>query len=684
MATTKTTTTNLRIVCLLPSATEICVALGLHDYIVGVTHECVLPTSKDDDDTTSNNNHSKVHIVTRSGIAADASQAEINQQVTHAASCSSSEATTPPSLYPIIQDEFWAAKPTLVITQDLCHVCAPSTKEIHALQEKQKGADTKSSSVSSSSSLFDILSLAPQSLDEVAETFVTIASACGVPERGHQLRTTFFDQLQQIPSTLQIIQNNNHPPPTTTNTPRRSVAILEWLDPPYDAGHWMLDMMSWVGATPALPAKATRKSQAISWSDLQQAQPDVVIIACCGFDLQRNVRDARDQQSSSNDLQSVQARNYYAVDAQRYFVSPSPNLVLGTVLVALCMYPERALDLLELPFVQGKDLEHAYQSIVFDNNTPKTEEPIPDIEDFYTLHEQACANNRKTYIDPATGYSVFTQVAHLARGKCCGSGCRHCPYNHENIRHPEQRLARIQQPSLLVHGTRYANPEWPTKVVFFSGGKDSFLTIRALIRQFRKEQQQPSSQHETHSLVLLTTFDAHTRQIAHQDVSLEIVLRQATHLGLTLLGVPLHRSSSESYVSRIQRALQALERTGYTQIESLVFGDLHLEHILQWRNDQLGQKLLGYSGSSLEYPLLHKDYQELEHDLWASQVPCVVSASTIQQVAVGEAYNREFVERLRRWNQENPSNTIDLFGERGEFHTEVRAWETDPIVALGL
>ena len=215
-------------------------------------------------------------------------------------------------------------------------------------------------------------------------------------------------------------------------------------------------------------------------------------------------------------------------------------------------------------------------------------------------------------------------------------------------------------------------------VLFWSGGKDSFLALRATLR----EQRPP---HQADSVVLLTTFDAASRQIDHQDVSVDTVWRQARHLGLPLLGVPMHRGSSQSYVSRIQQALAVLDTT---RIKSLVFGDLHLQTIRQWREQEMGSLKMGYQ---LRFPLFGVDYAVLAADLDASRVPCIVSRSTVDRVNVGQVYNEAFRRGLANIvtteNKDNGSSSaasVDIFGENGEFHTVAQVWEVEPHQALGL
>jgi len=279
---------------------------------------------------------------------------------------------------------------------------------------------------------------------------------------------------------------------------------------------------------------------------------------------------------------------------------------------------------------------------------------------------------------------VFTEIAHKKRGKCCGSGCRHCPYSHVNVK---DKLSRIQQPAMLYQAPDddpsllfSCQIDKPVKVLSFSGGKDSFLAIRALVRQ-HKEKPLPFG------LVLLTSFDAQDRMIAHQDIPIEDVVRQAQHLKISLLGVPLHRGSGQSYVDRLIQALKVLKPFNIT---SLVFGDLHLEHILEWRESALAS--LDYQR---EYPLWKKSYDELFADLEKSEVPCIVSGSTCDAVPKGTIFDRTFYNKIVKEAPVTVSietgadgkerlQPVDAFGERGEFHSLARVWDVRREQALGI
>lgn len=596
----------LRIASLLPAATDICIELGLD--LVGVTHEC----DYDHDPS--------IIRLTKDGILPNASQGDIHKQVQAAMGSS--------SLYPILTDAWDQANPNLVLTQDLCAVCGPSSTDVCRLDNTVK-----------------TVSLSPSNLEEVAADFVTVAEACGVAERGQKLKNKFWSQIRSI----QSLVTEEAP----LNKQRPKVLLLEWLDPPFDGGHWIPGMTEYAGADSAIDKKKEVKSVALTWQQVYDAKPDVVVVACCGFDLERNIKDV--QQYWTHFEKFGKETRIYAADGDQFFARPGPQLSGGVAILALAAYDNDkgiSQDIAELDFAPKRG--QGWDRVKYHKND------VPDMEDlgatFAQAHKEACERFQHTYEDPATGYSVMTELAHKARGKCCGSGCRHCPYNHENVK---DKAARIKQPAFLH---KAADNKLPIKVLFFSGGKDSFLTIRALMKQ-----KEPSE------VVLLTTFDAVSRVVAHQDIPIKDIERQARHLDLSHVGIPMHRASGFDYVERMRGAMKLIESTYNRTIDSLVFGDLHLEHIRSWRENRLGE--LGYK---TEYPLWHASYDDLLQDLQLSQVPCVVSATTVDSVSVGTLFTKEFSENLRRIGE------IDGFGECGEFHSLAQVWEVDRKIALGI
>mgnify|MGYP001800947373 CR=1 FL=1 len=261
---------------------------------------------------------------------------------------------------------------------------------------------------------------------------------------------------------------------------------------------------------------------------------------------------------------------------------------------------------------------------------------------YMQLHEDACARGDFTYLDPETGFVVFTRLGLLDRGRCCGAACRHCPFGHESVS-LERRSQRIQQAAWLTDAR--PNPDGPTSVLFWSGGKDSYLAYRALQRE------------GVRNLVLLTTFDARSRIIAHQEFAISEVVEQAIHLGVPLLGVPLHAGGE--YLDHIAPALDLVPQT-----ERLCFGDLHLERIRDWRVEAFGGDART-SAIELSFPRWQVPYEDLLDDFEASGATSIISAITadLPGLAIGDTFNRDLIARL--------PEAIDPFGENGEFHTRI-------------
>jgi ATP-binding cassette subfamily B (MDR/TAP) protein 1 len=387
--------------------------------------------------------------------------------------------------------------------------------------------------------------------------------------------------------------------------------------------------------------------------------------------LKRNVRDALRANHRFSSLSSYSQNTIYAADGNTYFAYPGPNLVGGTAILARCAYQDqptvlKAIDKLASSSVSIFDSCSGWHRVDFG-----AIDDIDDVEDlvkhdFSSLHDKACAADDLTYTDPETGYSVMTEVAHKKRGTCCGSGCRHCPFKHENVK---DKSNRIQQPAFMYEGESeiFSVTKHKTiKVLFFSGGKDSFLALRAQVREYKER---------PFGLVLLTTFDAQTRVIAHQNVHIDEVLRQSRHLDISLVGIPMHRESREPYVNRISRGLEVIQSKYGSKVSALIFGDLHLAHIKSWRDKELGA--LGFE---LEYPLWQIPYPVLLNDLEKSRVTFKVSATTKNGLSVGTSYTRQVHDEI----QNDLTSSRDGFGENGEFHTIAQIWLVERDIVLGL
>ena len=312
-------------------------------------------------------------------------------------------------------------------------------------------------------------------------------------------------------------------------------------------------------------------------------------------------------------------------------------------------------------------------------------------------HAQACALDLPTYVDPKTGFAVITERMHRKRGSCCGNACRHCPFGHINVADAAMQSQRITSPCLLrsknsrrvqLERKRRAKSQTsagvPNRdVLFWSGGKDSWLALDALMQSEHKakEGHEPNPSIEP---VLLTTFDASSGDIPHQGFGYRDVIDQASQLGLDLLLVPIApRSSNEAYVSAVGAALAAPDLVGIDgsamRVRRLVFGDLHLEEVRRWREEQFGKLGTNGLGYACYWPLFGVPQETLLQRLWLGveqgrvdgiRVTSVPSAAAVRDcIQEGDMYDAEAVERLQQLPPDGIS--CDPMGEGGEFQTKV-------------
>ena len=260
-------------------------------------------------------------------------------------------------------------------------------------------------------------------------------------------------------------------------------------------------------------------------------------------------------------------------------------------------------------------------------------------------HAAACIQGLDHYVDPQTGYRVFTAVALGRRGSCCGCACRHCPYGHQMV--PETRRSTLRQDPWLERVEEGADA---CDVLSWSGGKDSFLALVAMANEAKRD------------VVLLTTFDGRSGQVAHQEVHIDEIRAQARRLSVSLLLVPLYPGND--YQERVITALQLL--SAQRPIRRFAFGDLHLEHVREWRIEHFGTAL-NELGVEPHFPVWKIPYLELETMFFDSGATATVSAvadpGLATVCAVGDAFTSDWLNLL--------PEDVDRFGENGEFHTFV-------------
>ena len=297
-----------RIISFLPSATEMVCALGLGDRLVGVTHECDYPPEV-----------KGKPVVVRNVLPVERmAQSEIDLAVAQ-------RMREGLSLYEVDEELLTSLSPDLIVTQNLCQVCAPSGNEVtHALKLLTKEPR--------------ILWLTPHSIAEIWENLRELGQATGRTDQAEAL-------IASGESRLENLRAASH---TLTSRPR--VFCQEWLDPVYASGHWMPEMVEIAGGTDEL-AKAGADSVRISWDELIEWAPELLIITPCGFNLEQTVEQASSffvspGSTSSNppaaffDIPAVRNGRVFAVDANSYFARPGPRVVEGTELLAHLIHPE--------------------------------------------------------------------------------------------------------------------------------------------------------------------------------------------------------------------------------------------------------------------------------------------------------------------------------------------------------
>ncbi len=289
----------MRIVSLLPSATEIVCALGLDDWLVGRSHECFYPPHIQDRP-----------IVTKSLIPPDLPSAEIDRLV-------SETLMTHATLYTLDLELLEQLQPDLLITQALCSVCAvPFNTVQEAIAHLHPSAR--------------VLNLEPNTLTDAAETFQQVAEAVGMPERGRALRTEFESRLERVRQRV-------------GNAPRLRVSFLEWIDPPFTCGHWTPELVEIAGGVEG-HGVAGEPSRRLDWHEVLEWQPEAIVIACCGLSVERTLLDMPILESMPgwSDLPAVRNGAVFIADGISYFTCPSPRLAEACEWLADCLEQARA------------------------------------------------------------------------------------------------------------------------------------------------------------------------------------------------------------------------------------------------------------------------------------------------------------------------------------------------------
>ena len=280
----------MRVVSLLPSATEILFAVGGGDDVVGVTFECDYPVEA---------RRVVSNTTLPAGLTPDAIDREVKARV-----------AAGEDLYHLDEGALRDLDADVVVTQDLCAVCAVDVAEVDA-------------ALAHLGCRAAVVTVDPMTLDDVLDSIVTIGSSIGHEENARQLVDSLRSRLARISDAVRA-------------EPQPRVAVLEWTVPPYSSGHWVPDLVAAAGAVPALGARGERSRQ-IEWRDLERSQPDVIVVAPCGYDLAESVALTREL-AEQGCLPA--GAPLWAVDANAAFVRPGPRVVDGIEALAGLLHPD--------------------------------------------------------------------------------------------------------------------------------------------------------------------------------------------------------------------------------------------------------------------------------------------------------------------------------------------------------
>jgi iron complex transport system substrate-binding protein len=288
----------LRIVSLLPAATEIAAALGLMDQVVGVSHECDFPEGANARPRVT---HCPVH---NAGLASG----EVDEWVRRALHDNG-------TIYTIDEPLLRELRPDIILTQKLCDVCAVGYGTVATLAETLPGPPR-------------VVNLEPTSFSDIFDDIRRVAEACGVPERAEKLVARLFERVDIVRLRAKRVLH------------RPRCFLIEWVDPPFCSGHWGSELVEIAGGHDSLGRKHRPAAQ-IDWREVIDARPEIMVLALCGYDIDRARRDY-ELLRRFPDFESLPAAHdgkIYLVNASAYFARPGPRIVDSLEILAGILHP---------------------------------------------------------------------------------------------------------------------------------------------------------------------------------------------------------------------------------------------------------------------------------------------------------------------------------------------------------
>lgn len=289
---------DLRIASFLPSATEMVCALGLGDNLVGVSHECDYPPEVKE----------KPIVVKCAMDLTSLNLEQIDKAV-------SERVGQGGSVYAVDEEAIRKVSPNLIVTQDLCQVCAPSGNEATQVFKTLVPKP-------------EFLWQTPHSMENVFQDLLALGEKTGTKERAEQLVKEARQKIERVKT-------------TTAQLRMVKVFFLEWVDPIYCGGHWVPEMIGWAGGTDEI-SKPNVDSVRISWEEVVRFNPEVLVVSPCGFGTQEALKQAALLKSRPGweKLAAVQKGRVYAVDANSYFARPALRLATGVEILGHLIHPE--------------------------------------------------------------------------------------------------------------------------------------------------------------------------------------------------------------------------------------------------------------------------------------------------------------------------------------------------------
>lgn len=288
----------MKVVSLLPSATEIISRLGLEKNLVGVSHECDFPASV-----------VSLPNLTSSSINTELSSSNIHKSVMEVMK-------NAVSVYDLDLELLTSLKPDFIITQDLCDVCAVSFKQVEQACQEVLDKNTR------------IISLKPKMLGDIWDDVQNVANQLSVNEKGREFH-------EEKESRIKAIQTRRR----DATAPK--VLTIEWIDPIYIGGMWLPEMITIVGGQVCI-AESGQPAPVVNREDLEKIEPDVVVIKPCGYKLEQTLKELELLKKQLPDWEK--SPRIYLVDGNSYFNRPGPRILDSLEILAYCTYPDLYLD----------------------------------------------------------------------------------------------------------------------------------------------------------------------------------------------------------------------------------------------------------------------------------------------------------------------------------------------------